>query len=255
MIIFAIKKFCHYLLGNKFVLFTDHRALRFILNKPNPTGRIARWILLLQEFDFEIIDRPGKKHINADALTRAYDDVGSKSEDDDFPDACIFAITSIPIEYEEIWNYLAKYEFPPGVDKKKQRSIAHKSRPYSVLGNILYYQGGDGLYRQAISKDEGKEMLKEFHEGLCGGHYVGKATAHKILVAGYYWPCLFKDAYQYCRTCDVCCKSFHLTCTLAPHCSLRTFQKVGDRHCGSFIHYTPSTSVHCCSHRLPHKVG
>eukprot|EP00253_Pinus_taeda_P010141 PITA_10141 len=40
--------------------------------------------------------------------------------------------------------------------------------------------------------------------GPTGGHYVGDATAHKILCAGYYWPTLFKDSHSYVRKCQVC---------------------------------------------------
>ena len=51
-IIYAIKKFCHYLLGYKLVFHTNHNALKFVMNKSNLTSRIACWMLLLQEFDF-----------------------------------------------------------------------------------------------------------------------------------------------------------------------------------------------------------
>ena len=181
-IIFVVKKFRHYLLGNKFIVVIDHRALRFIFNKPNPTGRIARWIILLQEYEFEVMDRPGSKHINADALSRAYDDVGDKSEDDDFRDANLMAVDVILEGFKEIWDYLTKCKFPSGADKKRKQSIAHRSRPYTVIGNHLYFQGGDGIFRKVVSQADGKKLLEEFHEGLCGGHYAGKATTNKILI-------------------------------------------------------------------------
>ncbi|KAG6546714.1 hypothetical protein Mapa_011903 [Marchantia paleacea] len=60
-VIFSLKKFRHYLLGGKFTIVTDHKALKYIFNKPNAEGRIARWKLLLAEFDYIIEDRPGKK--------------------------------------------------------------------------------------------------------------------------------------------------------------------------------------------------
>jgi len=47
-------------------------------------------------------------------------------------------------------------------------------------------------------------FLYEFHDGFCGGHFAGRITAEKILQASYYWPTLFKDAHDYCRSCDVC---------------------------------------------------
>jgi hypothetical protein len=48
--IYALQKFRHYLLGSHFKFFTDHSALKYLVNKPVLEGRICRWLLLFQEF-------------------------------------------------------------------------------------------------------------------------------------------------------------------------------------------------------------
>jgi hypothetical protein len=58
-----------YLLGRKFTIVTDHNALRW-LNTIEPKGRLARWLMDLQEFEFSVQHRAGKSHCNADALSR-----------------------------------------------------------------------------------------------------------------------------------------------------------------------------------------
>ena len=50
--VYAIKKFRHYLLANKFIFFVDHHALLYLVNKPCSTGRIVRWFVILLEFNF-----------------------------------------------------------------------------------------------------------------------------------------------------------------------------------------------------------
>ena len=60
----------HYLKSNRFKVFTDHKALQWLNNIKDPTGRLGRWVLRMQEFDFEIIHREGKKKQNADAISR-----------------------------------------------------------------------------------------------------------------------------------------------------------------------------------------
>ncbi len=45
--VFSVKKFRHYLIMNHVVFFMDHMALRYIVNKPNLSGRLVRWVLLL----------------------------------------------------------------------------------------------------------------------------------------------------------------------------------------------------------------
>jgi len=52
-VVFAVQKCKHYLLGKKFKLRTDHNALRWLLNTSEPTGRMARWVMQLMEFQFE----------------------------------------------------------------------------------------------------------------------------------------------------------------------------------------------------------
>ena len=70
----AVKHFVEYyrqyLLGRKFLIRTDHQALRWLFSLREPKARIARWIEILSAFHFEIEYRPGQKHGNADALSR-----------------------------------------------------------------------------------------------------------------------------------------------------------------------------------------
>ncbi len=55
---------------------TDHKALTYLVNKSNPSGRLARWLLLMEEFDIDIIHCLGRWHGNVDGLARAYKRVG-----------------------------------------------------------------------------------------------------------------------------------------------------------------------------------
>ena len=68
--VYAVNKFRHYLLGNRFIFYVDHLALRYLVNKPQVLGRLARWLLLFLEFDFKVIYKPGKTHGIAYALSR-----------------------------------------------------------------------------------------------------------------------------------------------------------------------------------------
>ncbi len=54
--IYEVKKFRHYFLANHFIFFVDHQALVYMVNMPLISGHIARWLLLLLEFDFEPSD-------------------------------------------------------------------------------------------------------------------------------------------------------------------------------------------------------
>ncbi|KAL4303456.1 hypothetical protein GQ457_10G011730 [Hibiscus cannabinus] len=69
-VIFAFDKFRSYLIGTKVIVHTDHSAIKYLLSKKDAKPRLIRWILLLQEFDIEIIDRKGTENQVADHLSR-----------------------------------------------------------------------------------------------------------------------------------------------------------------------------------------
>lgn len=69
-IVHFVKHFRHYLYGKPFLIRTDHSSLRWLLNKRDSEGQLARWIETLSSYEFEIQHRPGKMHTNADALSR-----------------------------------------------------------------------------------------------------------------------------------------------------------------------------------------
>jgi len=175
VVIFSLKKFRHYLLGYKAKIVTDHKALTYLVNKPNPSGRLARWLLLMEEFDIDIVHRLGRRHGNVDGLIRAYKRLGDVLEDDDFPDVVIMSINAekTPEEYREIIQYLDGMRFPNGATKVVRTRITHKSRNYSMIGNQLYFQGRDGVLRRTIGKRDTSRLLYEFHDGFCGGHFAG----------------------------------------------------------------------------------
>jgi hypothetical protein len=86
-VVWAIEKFHHYLGYRKFFLITDHAALKW-LQSAAVKGRLLRWTIRLQPYKFEVIHKAGKKHTNADALSRieVYSIATDESDHWDFTD-------------------------------------------------------------------------------------------------------------------------------------------------------------------------
>ena len=70
------RQFCHYLLGCKFYLRTDHNSLTWLLRFKYIAGQLARWLEELSQFDMTVQHRPGNKHGNVDGLSRIPDKTG-----------------------------------------------------------------------------------------------------------------------------------------------------------------------------------
>nr|GFA61575.1 DNA-directed DNA polymerase [Tanacetum cinerariifolium] len=69
-VVYAFEKFRSYLIMNKSIVYTDHSALKYLFAKKDAKARLLRWILLLQEFDFKVIDTRGAENYTADHLSR-----------------------------------------------------------------------------------------------------------------------------------------------------------------------------------------
>ena len=78
-VVWTVKHFRHYLYGHHCNDFTDHEALKSLLNTPHPPGKLARWGLALQEVDLSISYRPGRQNMLADVLSRRSGTVAPRS--------------------------------------------------------------------------------------------------------------------------------------------------------------------------------
>ena len=70
-VVWALKHFRPYLYGHHCDVYTDHQALKALLNTPQPSDKLARWGMAIQELDVKILHRSGKHNTNADALSRS----------------------------------------------------------------------------------------------------------------------------------------------------------------------------------------
>ncbi len=71
--VYTLHKFKHFLLGNKFVFYVDHMTLVYLVNKPQMSGRIVRWLLLFLEYEFIVVYKPGRTHVVVDVLSKLLD--------------------------------------------------------------------------------------------------------------------------------------------------------------------------------------
>ena len=99
---------------------TDHSAIRFLMNKPVTNARITRWLLLLQEFNITIIDRPGRDNLVANFLSNLIHIGDSTPIDDDFPDENLFSISTFTPWYADVANYLVTRKLPQGMTSREK---------------------------------------------------------------------------------------------------------------------------------------
>ena len=81
-------------------------AIKYLVNKAELSGRLARWVLLLEEFDYTIKYKPGRMYSQAGHLSRLSKDLGSSPVDDRLDDDDLFVVTAQPEWYAGIVEFL-----------------------------------------------------------------------------------------------------------------------------------------------------
>ena len=221
-VVWATKHFRHYLYGHKCVIFTDHEALKSLLNTPHPSGKLARWGLILQDMELEIKYRSGKKNSNADALSRY--PVSTPIEP--LQDTSVTEVNGVvaaldssrEVESKDrestlhdrqlaggwlkiIIDYISDGVLPEN-DKEACQLILSSSK-FTILDNILYHIESDKTLRVVVPETERKVLFDEVHAGMFGGHLRG-AKIHSQLSRHYWWPKMRADIEKWCRSCLVC---------------------------------------------------
>jgi hypothetical protein len=109
------------------------------------------------------------------------------------------------------WNkdiifYLRSGQFLISMTPKERRALKMKSNQYVLIEKILFRRNYDGMLLRCVDEIKAQELIIEFHERICGGHFAPTTTAHTIIRTGYYWPSIFKDSYAMVRKCLSCQK-------------------------------------------------
>ena len=158
---------------NKAIFFVDLMALRYLVNKPNLSARLARWILLLAEFDYTIQYKPGKMHLQTDHLSRLSTEAGTEDIDDEFPDGRFIAVQKVPLWSNYITEFLSTQAFPTNLDRNERHKIRVNSTNFAIIANKLYRRGIDGILRRCVDYTEVPDILEACHDSACGGHFSG----------------------------------------------------------------------------------
>lgn len=186
----AIQKYRHYLLGGHFKMHTNHSALKDLVNKLVLGWHICRWILLFQEYDFEVVVKPGRLNVGLDHLSRIKIGEEPTSLEEGLPDAQLFAVRVADGHFEDIIHFLTTGTALKGHSVQRKKELVVHTTDFYFIAEHLYKMGNDEILRRYVLEFERSNILADAHGGVTGGHYAGRATAQKILRAGLWWPTL-----------------------------------------------------------------
>nr|GEV84467.1 reverse transcriptase [Tanacetum cinerariifolium] len=157
-VVYEFEKFRPYLVLSKSIVYTDHSALKYLLNKQDAKLRLLWWVLLLQEFDITILDKKGYENLAADHLSRLEnphkDVLENKDINENFP-------------LETLGSY-------PMI-------VPHDVKHYFWDDPYLFRICADQIIHRYVHGQKAFDILKAFHEGPTGGHHGANLTTKKAL--------------------------------------------------------------------------
>ena len=220
--------FKHYLLGRKFTVRTDHRALCWMLSWKNPnTSQYCRWKEELEIYDIDVQFRKGKNHINADAMSRLpacgqcelkHVDPRNKRNvkrlDKQSELHCRRMISlESEIDQESDSDFKVIIELLKGgrMNENFPREIKLCSEECKLLwkkrhklrfrGGLLYLEKEESNYRLLIPKEKRTELIKMTHQSLA---HIGSSKTCRLLKENYYWKNMDLDTRLVISTCKFC---------------------------------------------------
>ncbi|GJR93471.1 reverse transcriptase domain-containing protein [Tanacetum coccineum] len=208
-VVYAFEKFRPYLVLSKSIVYTDHSALKYLMNKQDAKPRLLRWVLLLQEFDITIRDKKESENLAADhlcILENPHKDVlENKDINEHFPLETLGVISSESTPwFADYANFHAGNFIIKGMTTQQKKKFFKDVKHYFWDDPYLFRICADQIIQRCVHGQEANDILKACHEGPTGGHHSANLTARKVFDAGFFWPTIYRDAHTIVKSCDTC---------------------------------------------------
>ncbi|GKC72818.1 reverse transcriptase domain-containing protein, partial [Tanacetum coccineum] len=174
--------------------------------------RLLRWVLLLQEFTFKVIDTKGAENLAADHLSRLknpYENLlDPKNVNEKFPLETLNMVTSrgdlSTPWFTDYANYHAGNFIIKGMSSQQKNKFFKDVKQYFWDDPFLFKICADQMIWRCVAGQEAVDILIACHSGPTGGHYGANYTAKKVFDPGFYWLTIYKDAHDLVTRCDTC---------------------------------------------------
>lgn len=200
-VLYAIEKLRPYLEGSRFTVITDHYSLKWLHSIKDPTGRIARWSMRLQQYDFDVVHRKGKDHIVPDALSRAVPEIAVVDQENIQYNLFPEGEESLDGWYISLCDRVRKSpsKYPGWWLEGKQLYKKIKTKYPTLID-------AESQWAMVVPKERRQEIIRQHHDPPTCGHLGVYKTVNRLSMR-YYWPKMRYDVAKYIKSCTICLKT------------------------------------------------
>nr|GFA12984.1 reverse transcriptase domain-containing protein [Tanacetum cinerariifolium] len=211
-VVYAFEKFWSYLIMNQRIVYTNHSALKYLLAKKDSKARLLRWVFLLQEFTFKVINTKGAENLAADHLSQIGNPhqnvLDPKEINETFPletlNMVSFRGNSSTSWFADFANYHAGNFVVKRMSSQQKNKFFKDVKHYFWDDPFLFKIYADQVIRRCVHGQEAIDIFKACHNGPTGGHHGPNYTAKKVFDSGFYWSIIYRDAHDLVKFCDAC---------------------------------------------------
>ncbi|XP_048496700.1 transposon Tf2-1 polyprotein [Beta vulgaris subsp. vulgaris] len=186
-IVLAVQKWRHYLMGRRFIIRTDQRSLKFLMEQRVVGVEYQKWLSKLMGFEFEIQYNPGASNRVADALSRK-----SMGELNNVESIC-------GISWDEVQASVQSNPFIQRITKEIETG-EQTHHGFTIVGGRLLYKG---RLMVPANSTLSRTLLREYHDSPLGGH-AGELKTYLRLATEWFWVGMRKEVARYVQACTTC---------------------------------------------------
>ena len=139
--------------------------------------------LIFQEYDFEIIVKPGKANVGYDHLSWITSREEATNVNDSFPYSYLLQVMMVDDQLEYISYFLTMGIVSEAYNVLQKKQLVLKAIDFQLITRQLYRLGFNGILCRCILQHERESIIMDVNEWLARGNYVGKMTIHTIFHA------------------------------------------------------------------------
>ena len=234
-VVYAVQRFRYYLWGKPFKLITDCKAMSWLTTTAKLRSKIARWSLILGEYDFEIVHRAGKDNTVPDLLSRQ---PAGPATSEGRPVGLAFHVARTPVLQQAAWSYLSGQwaaplaagwmagraasvigsRFDPWADEEaiqfvrgelaretvnasRWTELRRKCSRIQEREGRIWLRGTEGQLLEIPPPTQRTAVILKIHEE--NGH-LGRDRTHAMAAQRYTWPGMWKTVAEALKTCSQC---------------------------------------------------